>query len=72
MGDQTRMLLGADVVGLVDQKHRYAVLDAVGLAKSRVVKDVAGVDQGPAVGGTDQDLEKLRIESHASHHTATE
>ncbi len=49
--------------GLINQKHRDAVLDAVGPTQPRVVEQlvIADQQQWPAVLGADQDVQQLFV-----------
>lgn len=55
---QPFVFLGTHVACLVDEKHRDAVLDPVGLAKPGVVEQTVDEQQRPTVGGAHQDVEQ--------------
>ena len=52
------MFLVIDVGGLVDEEHRNAVLDAVGLTQPGVVEHTVDRDERPPVGGAHQDVQQ--------------
>ena len=65
-GHEALVFIGSHVDGLVDQQHRDAVLDAVGLVQARVVEHSVDQQQRTPVSRAHQDAQELVVEHGAT------